>query len=174
MIPSTFVFLEELPRNANGKLDRRRLPAPGTHRPDLATPFVEPETPLQVQLAAIWSEVLKVNPVGIHDNFFALGGHSLSAAQIVARIAIKLGAELPLSILFDEPTVERLSAFVSRSARRGKETEISLPLDRTSIPRRVDQGPCPLSFGQERLWFLSRLDTATSLHFWRMYRLEGD
>ena len=112
MIPSTFVFLEELPRNANGKLDRKRLPAPDTHRPDLGTPFVKPQTPLQEEVAAIWSEVLKVDAVGLDDRFFDLGGHSLAAAQIMARIAAKLGVELPLSAIFDHPSIRKLSALI--------------------------------------------------------------
>jgi tRNA(Arg) A34 adenosine deaminase TadA/SAM-dependent methyltransferase/acyl carrier protein len=112
MIPSAFVFLDQLPRNANGKLDRKRLPAPGTCRPNLATPFTEPETPFQAKLAAIWSEVLKLDSVGLDDSFLDLGGHSLTAAQIMARIAVATGVELPLSAIFDHPSIRKLSALI--------------------------------------------------------------
>ena len=126
MIPSTFVFLDELPRNANGKLDRKRLPAPDGHRPDLGTPFVKSETPLQEEVAAIWSEVLKVDAVGLDDRFFDLGGHSLIAAQIMARIAAKIGVELPLSALADHPTVRRLTDLLER--------EKKAPFVQSSVP----------------------------------------
>jgi amino acid adenylation domain-containing protein len=126
MIPSTFVFLPELPRNTNGKLDRKRLPAPDTDRPEFGTPFAKPETPLQEELAAIWSEVLKVDPVGLDDRFFDLGGHSLLAAQIMARIAAKIGIELPLSAVADHPTVRRLSALIEREKKE--------PFTRSSVP----------------------------------------
>lgn len=123
MIPSAFVFLDNLPRNANGKLDRKRLPAPGTHRPNLATRFVEAETPLQGKVAAIWGEVLKVDAVGLDDSFFDLGGHSLIAAQIMARIAAKFGVELPLSAVADHPTVRLLAALIEPETKAPSEAD---------------------------------------------------
>jgi amino acid adenylation domain-containing protein len=140
MIPSTFVFLAELPRNANGKLDRKRLPEPDTQRPDLGTPFAKPETPLQEEVAAIWTEVLKVDAVGLDDRFFDLGGHSLIAAQIMARIAAKVGVELPLSTVADHPTVRRLTDLIEREKKE--------PFTRSSV-QAAPQAKVPTSSEDE-------------------------
>ncbi|HEY5741205.1 MAG TPA: amino acid adenylation domain-containing protein, partial [Terrimicrobiaceae bacterium] len=122
MIPGAFMFLDELPHNANGKLDRKLLPAPGTLRPNLATAFAKPENPLQERVAAIWSEVLKIEAVGLDDSFFALGGHSLVAAQIMARIAAKIGVELPLSAVADHPTIRLLSILIEGQTKEPSES----------------------------------------------------
>ena len=171
MIPGAYVFLDTLPRNANGKLDRKALPKPGSERPELTIAFVEPQTPLQRSIASIWSEVLKVDAVGLEDNFFDLGGHSLSAAQILARVAVKTGVELPLSVLFEKSTVRRLSEFLAQSIQDLRDGQEEIPID--GIQRRSRQDSSPLSFGQERLWFLSLLEPDRSIYFGKIYRLSG-
>jgi amino acid adenylation domain-containing protein len=120
MVPAVFVELPELPLTPNGKLDRRRLPEPGAERSDLAAGYVAPRTPVERTLAAVWAEVLRVARVGIADDFFALGGHSLKATQVMTRIEQAFGLELPLRALFESPTVaglaERLVAHELESA----------------------------------------------------------
>ena len=105
MIPSAFVILDAMPLTPNGKIDRRALPKPGNLRPSLDNPYVAPQTPVERHLAQIWAEVLSLEKVGIHDNFFALGGHSLAAARVVSRVITTFQIELPIKALFDSPTV---------------------------------------------------------------------
>jgi amino acid adenylation domain-containing protein len=111
MIPSAFVFLEELPLTPNGKVDRKALPLPVTEDRLGAKPaFVPPNNPIEELLASIWASVLRIDRVGIHDNFFQLGGHSLLATQVISRIVATLGIELPLRAVFEFPTVAALAA----------------------------------------------------------------
>ncbi|HKY07976.1 MAG TPA: amino acid adenylation domain-containing protein, partial [Candidatus Binatia bacterium] len=107
MVPSAFVFLKNLPLTANGKLDRGALPAPACRAK--GENFREPRNPTEIALADIWSQVLERSPIGLDDNFFDLGGHSLLSARLMARIKEELGAELPLRILFEGPTVAQLA-----------------------------------------------------------------
>jgi amino acid adenylation domain-containing protein len=109
MIPSAFVVLDTLPRTLSGKVDRGSLPAPGRVRGKDATRFVAPRTPQEVELAAIWSQVLGIPEIGIKDNFFELGGHSLLATQLLSRVRTAFNVELSLRALFRSPTVEGLS-----------------------------------------------------------------
>ena len=107
MIPSTFVQLDALPLTPNGKLDRHSLPAPDNSRPEMHAIYVVPRTTAEETIAAIWSSVLRVDRVGVYDNFFDLGGHSLLAMQLISRVRSTFQAEkLPLRSLFDAPTVE--------------------------------------------------------------------
>lgn len=109
MIPSAFVFLDALPLTPSGKLDRKALPAPDDSRPDLDNRFVAPRTPAERSIAKIWAEVLKLEKVGIHDNFFYLGGHSLLATQVISRLRDAFRIHLPLRSLFESPTVAGLA-----------------------------------------------------------------
>ena len=119
MVPSAFVALERFPLDPNGKFDRRALPEPGFERPEES--YVAPRTDLESALAAIWTDLLPVERVGVHDDFFDLGGHSLAATRIAGRIRAELGVDVPLTILFDEPTVERLARRGGRAdAGRGR------------------------------------------------------
>ena len=105
MIPSTIVALDSLPLNANGKVDRGALPAPDVRETRTEDEFVEPRTLLEQTMAGIWCEVLELKQLGIHDDFFELGGHSLLATQIVSRVRDTFQVEVPLSSLFQRPTV---------------------------------------------------------------------
>jgi acyl carrier protein len=109
MVPSAFVLLDALPVTANGKVDRKSLPTPEPQRPELAQHYTAPRTPVEELLCEIWAEVLKLESVGIYDNFFDLGGHSLLATQIVSRLREKLRVDLPLRFLFEAPTVAELA-----------------------------------------------------------------
>jgi acyl carrier protein len=112
MVPSAFVFLDALPLNANGKLDRAALPAPGGERAAPEAPAV-PCSPLEERLAAIWAEVLEVGSVGARDDFFELGGYSLLAVRLLHRVREVFGVEVPLGRLFDDPTVAGLAAVLA-------------------------------------------------------------
>ena len=115
LVPSAFVLLEVLPRMSNGKVDRRALPAPSTARPELDTPFIAPRTPLEVELAAIWAEVLSLDEVGVHDNFLELGGDSLTASQVISRVIKRLHLDLPVQALFQTPTVAEMAVLIAES-----------------------------------------------------------
>lgn len=112
MVPSTWVLMAELPRNANGKVDRRQLPEPEA----AASSFSAPETGIEQQLAAIWQEVLEVARVGLTDNFFELGGHSLLVMRVVTRVQAELGVDLAVRELFETHDLRELAALVERSA----------------------------------------------------------
>ncbi|MEN8218026.1 MAG: amino acid adenylation domain-containing protein [Pseudomonadota bacterium] len=147
MIPSAFVPMEELPLTPNGKIDRHALLNQGYQLSE--NPFVAPRTPEEELLAGIWSSVLGVEKVGIHDNFFELGGHSLLATQIVSRLRDSFSVELPLRHLFESPTIAGLSEQLKVIHR-----DQALP---PITPLKRDQ-PRPLSFAQQRLWFLDQLE----------------
>jgi amino acid adenylation domain-containing protein len=115
MIPSAFVMLESMPLSATGKIDRHALPEPGRARPRLDSPFVVPSTPIEKELAEIWTEVLSLDEVGTQDNFFDLGGHSLAAARVVSRIIPSFHVDLPVQSLFETPTIEAMGAVIERS-----------------------------------------------------------
>jgi len=114
MVPSAFVLLEALPLNANGKIDRRSLPAPERVRTELDENYAAPILPIHQQLTQIWEELLDVRPIGIRDNFFDLGGHSLLAARLVSRIEQDWGKKIPLDILLDDATIERLAIVIEQ------------------------------------------------------------
>ncbi|MES1241619.1 MAG: amino acid adenylation domain-containing protein [Acidobacteriota bacterium] len=115
MVPLLYVPLEALPLTANGKVDRKALPSPGTSRPALADRFAAPRTPTELTMARLWETVLGVPRVGLHDELFELGGDSMLALRLLAEIEKELGCRLPLAAFFQEATVERLSALVSGS-----------------------------------------------------------
>ncbi|HIP97643.1 MAG TPA: amino acid adenylation domain-containing protein, partial [Anaerolineae bacterium] len=115
MVPSAFVTLEALPLTPSGKVDRRALPAPDGARPELEGAFVAPRTPVEKELAGIWTQVLGVERVGIYDNFFDLGGHSLLATQVISRVRTTYQVDLPLRRLFETPTVAGLAALIAQS-----------------------------------------------------------
>jgi acyl carrier protein len=115
MVPAVFMLLNALPKTLNGKVDRRALPAPGRSRPEIDTPFVAPGTPLEEVLAQIWKEVLCLDSIGVHDNFLDLGGHSLSASQIISRVIERFDLELPVQLLFDSPTVSDMAIVIANN-----------------------------------------------------------
>jgi amino acid adenylation domain-containing protein len=117
MVPSDFVRLEALPLNANGKVDRRALPAPDPARLGPAEDRVEPRNATEERLARIWAELLGARPLGVHDGFFEIGGHSLLATQMVSRIRDAFGVELELRAVFEAPTIARLAPLVEAAPR---------------------------------------------------------
>jgi amino acid adenylation domain-containing protein len=148
MVPSAFVALDELPLTAHGKIDRQALPPPDRSR--RLSSFVEPRTPIEAQLAEIWTELLKVERVGATDNFFQLGGHSLLVTQLVSHIHEIFQVELPLQQVFERPTVAELAAQIEATQGAGSGAPPLVP-----VPR---GGLFPLSYDQQRLWFLDQLE----------------
>lgn len=144
VVPAAVVILDELPLTPNGKLDRRALPAPDLSGLTTAT---APRTPAEAALCRLFAELLGLPSVGVHDDFFALGGHSILATRLIARVRAELGAVVPLRAVFDTPAPAALAPFLGTPAERG-------PVLRPA--RRPD--PVPLSSAQARLWFLYRLE----------------
>jgi amino acid adenylation domain-containing protein len=134
MTPSAFVRLDALPLTPNGKVDRRALPDPGSPRPDLNTRYTPPATTTERQLASIWSKVLSVDQVGIHDNFFDLGGHSLAAFRMIARVIQSFQLGLPVKALFDAPTVAEMAAIITQTqTKQASHTEMAQMLREVEI-----------------------------------------
>ncbi len=151
MVPSFFVFLDTLPLNPNGKIDRRALPAPDTSDIRLSTNFVLPQNSTEEVLAAIWAKILRLEQVGIHDNFFELGGHSLLATQVMSRVRQALQIDIPLQILFENPTIATLAQAIAQN-----QTQKNDPQNQTISPI-ANRESVPLSFAQQRVWFLQQL-----------------
>ncbi|HMD99889.1 MAG TPA: amino acid adenylation domain-containing protein, partial [Terriglobia bacterium] len=222
MLPSRFEFLQSLPLTPNGKVDRRALPAPGESRPEASAAFVAPRTELEEKLAGIWREVLRLDRVGIHDNFFDLGGNSLLATRVISAVRREFASQVPLRRLFEMPTLSGLALAVVESQAEEvgladtrrildelEEAPDGAPTDFTSegprsldgggandllqwiaklpagqlaplearlrqklevgsggqsIPRGAGTGPSPLSFAQERLWFLDQLESRSPVY----------
>ena len=152
MIPPDIVFLEALPYNRNGKVDRQALPAPEEVRKAEERPQLAPRTPVEEILAALFSEVLGGSPIGVDESFFELGGHSLLATQLVSRVRETFRIELPLRRLFEAPSVEELASEVDRAMQAGR------GLTAPAIEPVPGDGDAPLSFAQESFWFLHQLD----------------
>ncbi|MCP4549378.1 MAG: AMP-binding protein, partial [bacterium] len=125
MMPSLFVVLDSMPLTPNGKIDRQALPAPHATYPELAETFVPPRTPVEEMLSSIWTQLLGVEQVGIHDSFFELGGHSLLLTQLTSRIRQVFRVELPLRSLFDAPTVaEMAKAILTKQIEQTDKAEV--------------------------------------------------
>jgi amino acid adenylation domain-containing protein len=158
MLPSAFVQLEALPLTPNGKVDRKALAKLEHNGRDAEESFVAPRTAPEELLASIWSEVLRVERVGVNDSFFELGGHSLLATQLVSRIREAFNVELPLTKLFETPTVADISGIIE-AERRGEKKFQAPPIEPVSR-----EAVLPLSFAQQRLWFLDQLEPGSSLY----------
>lgn len=157
MLPAAIVEMKEFPLTPNGKIDRRALPVPELSRTDLETRFL-PRTGTERALASIWSEILKVDQIGIHDNFFHLGGHSLLAVRVISRIRVAFGAELPLRSFFESPTIAECADQIEKQLRDAAAPQMP-PLVRASR-----RGNLPLSFAQQRLWFLNELEGESAFY----------
>ena len=154
LVPSAFVSLDELPLTPNGKVDRRALQS-AKYAPDKAaseSEFRAPRTATEEIIAGIYAQVLNVSRVGAEDNFFELGGHSLLATQVTSRLRAAFGAEVPLHELFEAPSVSALAGRVESISRTAQGVS-SPPI--TAVAR---AGELPLSYAQQRLWFLAQLE----------------
>jgi amino acid adenylation domain-containing protein len=166
MVPAAFVALDALPLTRNGKVDRRALPEPDAAAG--AAAWIAPRTPTEEVLAGIWSGLLGVDHVGGDDGFFALGGHSLLATRVVSRVREAFHVDLPLRAIFESPTLSALAAAIDRLVREGVGV-VAPPL--ASVER---TGDLPLSFVQERLWFIDRMAPGSDVYtIGGAYRLRG-
>ncbi|HEX7239689.1 MAG TPA: amino acid adenylation domain-containing protein, partial [Longimicrobiaceae bacterium] len=154
MVPGAFVVLEAFPLTPSGKIDRRALPAPDASDGEAYAP---PRTPAEEVLAGIYAGVLGRERVGARDGFFALGGHSLLATRAMSRIREAFGVEVPLRVLFEVPTVAALAERVEEL--RGSGAATPPPIER--VPR---EAPLPLSFAQQRLWIVDRLEPGSAAY----------
>jgi acyl carrier protein len=156
MVPGVFVVLDHLPISPNGKVDRKALPAPESAGGERR--YVAPRTAAEQVLAGIWKDVLGVERVGADDDFFALGGHSLVATRIVSRAGAAFGVQLPLRAVFEAPTLAALAGRIDALTREGADADLPPILP---VPR---DGDLPLSFGQQRLWFIQQMDPESAAY----------
>ena len=168
MLPSMVMPLAALPRTPNGKVDRLALPGFDNGAGGVTNDFVAPRTEIEEMIAQTWREVLKIERIGVFDDFFEIGGHSLLATRVVVRLRASFHAELPLRKLFEARTVAGLAREIE--ALRRNRSGVALP---GIVPaRRTDE--TPLSFAQQRLWFLHKLDPdLTAYNMPAAYRIEG-
>jgi amino acid adenylation domain-containing protein len=154
MIPSAFVNLESLPLTPNGKINRRALPAPDNTGGELTSDFVLPRHPVEAVLADIWSQILGIAQISIHNNFLELGGHSLLATQVISRIRKTLEVDISLQHLFELPTIAKLATNIQ--AINNQSVATITPVNR--------QQKSPLSFAQSRLWLLEQLNPESDIY----------
>jgi amino acid adenylation domain-containing protein len=157
MVPPTFVFLDAWPLSPNGKVDRNALPVPTRTEPEGATTFQPPHDRTEQVLATIWQEVLGLDRIGIEDDFFTLGGHSLKAAQVIARVRQYLQVEIPLPALFRARTIAALAQLVHKNA----------VVEKSNIPDETlehEPSRAPASYIQQQLWFLDQLEPGSATY----------
>ncbi len=163
MVPALWVSMDNFPISPNGKIDKRALPDPDLNTATRQA-YIAPQTELEVELALIFQELLSIEKVGIQDNFFELGGHSLLAMRAVSAIRRKVHKELTVKDLFEKPTIAALHHFI-----KSKSNGIVLPV----IQAGLRPSSIPLSFSQERLWFIHQLEGTVQYHIPAVLRLSG-
>ncbi|MBC8034393.1 MAG: amino acid adenylation domain-containing protein, partial [Chitinophagaceae bacterium] len=163
MVPSEFIVVGQLPLTSNGKVDRKFLSGREDRSIANKLNYEAPRTEEEQTIANIWQELLGADRIGISDNFFELGGHSLLATRVVSAVRRKLNVELTIKDLFNHPTIAALTAYIK------SETKISLP----EIKAESRDKNIPLSYSQERLWFVDRLEGSVQYHVPSVLRLKG-
>lgn len=164
MIPGYFIGLDAMPLTSNGKIDLKALPKPEQVELSTGLSYTPPRNATEQVLAGIWQEVLGKDQIGVQDNFFEIGGHSLNAARVMSRIAKQLKVKLALRSMFLHPTIERLSVVVSNSATALQEEIMALPV----------QEHYSLSHAQKRLWLLDQMEEGlTAYHISRALKISG-
>ncbi|RJS18030.1 non-ribosomal peptide synthetase [Corallococcus sp. H22C18031201] len=157
MVPAAFTTLAAFPLTPSGKLDRKALPTPVLASDEES--FVAPRTPVETAVASLWAQLLHLPRVGVSDNFFERGGHSLLATQVVSRLRTRFLVDLPLRALFEHPTVEELAHHLQSLV--GPQASASTLPPAPPLVAKPRTGPLPLSFAQQRLWFIHQFDTAS-------------
>ncbi|OUL18652.1 hypothetical protein BV378_34960 [Nostoc sp. RF31YmG] len=157
MVPNTFVVMDKFPLTPNGKIDRRALPTPQQAKVVVAEAFVAPRNPVEQKLAEIWTQVLQLEQVGIDDNFFELGGHSLLATQVISRVRQAFCVEISLRSLFSNPTIAELAQAIAQLQTGDDQNH-------QPIPQLANRESIPLSFAQQRVWFLEQLEPNRSAY----------
>jgi|GEM_PF-1274675 len=177
MLPAAFVFIDALPLTVTGKIDRGALPKPALARPPLDASYISPRNPIEKSIAAICSEILNISTIGVHDNLFDLGGHSISAMQIVNRVMKTFQIDIPMKCFYDSPTVGGLSALIA-SSRESEKGAVTFPQNTSNAPPlREAARPARIlpSIAQEAMLRLERL--FPDFHQFNVptaYRLSGD
>jgi amino acid adenylation domain-containing protein/non-ribosomal peptide synthase protein (TIGR01720 family) len=173
MLPSMITMLDALPLTTTGKVDRKKLPEPVFSRLDMENQYVAPQTEQEIFLAEMWREVLEMDKIGVHDNFFELGGDSIQAAVVMNRVQEAIGTAIPVRAIFMNPTIAALAEEIERNTQvdmgetGAEENSFNIPI----IPR---EGELPLSFAQQRLWFLDQLEPDSPFYnIAGAYRIEG-
>ncbi|MEH1861785.1 MAG: amino acid adenylation domain-containing protein [Nostoc sp.] len=167
MVPSAFILMKALPLTPNGKVDRRALKALNNWDRELDDTFIAPTTPTEEILAAIWIEVLGMQQVGVNDNFFELGAHSLLATQIISRIRSAFSIELPLRSLFEAPTITSLVRVIEAAQKEGLQDQSERSTKFDPLPPLVSVARdthIPLSFAQQTVWDLQQLHIDSSAY----------
>lgn len=158
MVPYLFIMLKDLPLTANGKVDRHRLPAPQPEQQDEEAILNAPRSPVEEIVLEIWRDLLAVPTIGIFDDFFRLGGHSLLATQVIARVRALLRVELSVLDFFEAPTISAQARQIEHALRGDQ------PLDVPPLVPQPRERPLPLSFAQQRLWFLEQLEPESTAY----------
>ncbi|MCU4528553.1 hypothetical protein KTI57_18425, partial [Acinetobacter pittii] len=160
MVPGTVILINEFPLTPNSKIDRLALlKIDSTNKNEREESDVA-LTDLQSRIARIWERLLKIDRIGIKDNFFEYGGHSLLGVRLIAHIQRELEFEIPINVLFDEPTIEGIASYIEEE-RAKKKLEDN---NKAKIKRGTRSTNVPMSFAQERLWFLEQLSSSTALY----------
>lgn len=162
MVPAAYVRIEKVPLTINGKIDYKQLPAADAQERSSAQ-YLAPATPTEEALVRMWQEILGVEKVGVLDDFFVLGGHSLSATRLVSRIKDKLTVTLSLSAVFEHTTLQRLARLIDAQEKAAP----------SRIERVSHTGRIPLSFAQERLWFIDQMSGSLHYHLPLVWQVEG-
>jgi len=163
MIPALFQELSAIPLNANGKVDRKKLPPPEWTTAQQSI-YQAPQSETELKLEEIWKTLLNINLIGVHDNFFEMGGHSLLAIRMVSAIRKVFKVEIQVKEIFLQPTIEKLASLLEQ-AKQGKALSRIAPQTRTK--------EIPLSYSQERIWFIDQLGGSTQYHMPSVLRLKG-
>ncbi|HSI52112.1 MAG TPA: amino acid adenylation domain-containing protein, partial [Ideonella sp.] len=170
MLPNHFAVLDAMPLTANGKVDRKALPAPDMSQGDAK--YLAPRTSAEQAVAEVWAELLQVDKVGVHDDFFALGGHSLLATQLMSRLGARFGTDISLRTIFETPVLADLAAIVAPAAAESPETPESPAAP--ALPAELPAEAFPPSLAQQRLWFLDQLEGPNATYNIPIaFRLEG-
>ncbi|MEM8906265.1 MAG: amino acid adenylation domain-containing protein, partial [Bacteroidota bacterium] len=163
MVPALIIVIPELPLTINGKIDKQALPDPDLSN-FLDSSYVAPRNALERELAQIWQELLQIERVGIHDNFFDLGGHSLLATRVVSTIRKNMAMDLPITALFNQTTIADLAQWMAKTQK---------PTQLPAITVQPRPAQIPLSFAQERLWFIDQLEGSVHYHMPAVFTLRG-
>jgi amino acid adenylation domain-containing protein/non-ribosomal peptide synthase protein (TIGR01720 family) len=164
MFPLYWVELEQLPLNSSGKVDKKQLPEPNSQA-TLQEGYVLPQTQTQKALATIWCDLLEIDEIGIYDNFFDIGGHSLLAIRLIASLRKEFDVEMPILMVFDHPTIFSQESVLNEL----KKGDVLPQIKAMPWPERI-----PLSFSQERLWFIDKLEGTRAYHLPSVLKLKGN
>ena len=175
MIPSAFVMLEAIPLTHSGKIDRRALPEPDKVRPNLAAVYLSPRDEIEQKLVSIWEDVLDVRSIGVNDRFFDLGGDSLSATRVITQVIKYFQLEIPLQSLFQSPRIADMAAVIAQRQGKISGNHNDIHVTAGSLAPESRKRFLPLSYSQQRLWFLDQLDPGSfTYNLFSAYRLKGD